>query len=389
MSKLSTVLIVHNDYESGTPSGENDAVAREVKLLAAEGIEVIVHCPSSDDLLTESLSDKARAAANAIWSRRSASKVAELISAHGCQVAVFHNVGPMLSAAAVRSAHSRVPIVLTLHNYRLSCLNGQHFRAGQDCRACEDGGVAWSGIRHGCYRGSRPQSAVFALHSVLVRRELSDADAVVAVSPAIRDAALAKGVDPSRCHYLPNSVPIDYASGRVADSERFALVMGRLDSAKGVLRLVEDWAEVDRGERLVVAGEGPDGDAIADFAERSPRIEFVGRVDHTVAVDLIRRSSLLIIPSLWAEGFPTVAVEAMACGRALLVSDRVAVARHLAAVGAATFTVPGELATTGHRLLREPGMLTNAGEASRREYQRTHSEEAFVARRIELYSALL
>ena len=82
----------------------------------------------------------------------------------------MHNTWFSISSSPIGVAvEHRVPVVMTLHNYRLGCLSTDLFRDGQICTACV-GRAPWAGVRHGCYRGSRALSALQAVEVVTNRR---------------------------------------------------------------------------------------------------------------------------------------------------------------------------------------------------------------------------
>src|SRR5581483_6752869 len=149
------VMVVHNRYRSALPSGENAVVDQEIGWLRAAGVDVVPFLPSSDEM---SLWDKALLPVSPIWRPRRGT-----VRAARPDVVHLHNPYPLISPSIVRAAHAYgVPVVQTVHNYRHVCAAASFFRDGLPCHDCRGRVFAVPAIRHGCYRGSRAQSAVMA-----------------------------------------------------------------------------------------------------------------------------------------------------------------------------------------------------------------------------------
>jgi glycosyltransferase involved in cell wall biosynthesis len=91
--------------------------------------------------------------------------------------------------------------------------------------------------------------------------------------------------------------------------------IGRLSAEKGVSRLVAAWARsrVRDTQRFVVVGDGPERDTVIAAAETNVRYEGLVGVDRVR--QLLDEAAIIVIPSLWDEGFPRVVAEAFERGR--------------------------------------------------------------------------
>ncbi|WP_201313960.1 glycosyltransferase [Dyella sp. EPa41] len=162
-----------------------------------------------------------------------------------------------------------------------------------------------------------------------IRYALRGAHAVVAVSQALADKAVALGVDPSRVHVIYNGVePNLFSPGsrrearerlRLAQDERLLLYVGNLKDSKGCLDLLETFPHVlttHPDTRLLFIGTGPCKDALLQRAAAlgcADRVRLVGAIEHFALGDWFRAANLLCLPS-HNEGVPNVVLEAMACG---------------------------------------------------------------------------
>src|SRR5277367_3334015 len=125
------ILLVHNRYRSAAPSGENRVVEQESESLAALGHEVMRFGRSSDEIAQWPVAKKASLPIRTIWSRETHRDLKALLRQHRPEVVHVHNTFPLLSAAVLYACRdARVPVVATVHNYRLVCASGTFFRDG-------------------------------------------------------------------------------------------------------------------------------------------------------------------------------------------------------------------------------------------------------------------
>jgi len=152
------ILLVHNRYQQ--PGGEDMVFASEAALLMAHGhaVESLVF---DNDAIgpRRSALDAARLAATTIWSRHGHAAVRGAIRTFRPDVIHFHNTFPLISPAGYYAARAEgVPVVQTLHNFRLLCANGLFYRDGHICEDCLGKPVPLPGVVHACYRESRAMS---------------------------------------------------------------------------------------------------------------------------------------------------------------------------------------------------------------------------------------
>jgi glycosyltransferase involved in cell wall biosynthesis len=309
-----TVLMVHNRYQQ--PGGEDAVFEAEVALLRARGHKVITMVLDNDDIPRQrSVLAAGRLALRTIWSRESAAHVRALIETYQPDLAHFHNIFPLVSPAALHTCRSLgVPVVMTLHNYRLICPAATLYRDGAICELCV-GRTPWPSVIHSCYRGSHGQSAVVAgMLSVHRLRHTwqRDVSTYVALTRFARAKLIAGGLPASRIVVKPNFLTHDPGLGQ-ADGD-FALFVGRLDQTKGIDRLLHAWTTERVGVPLRIAGDGPLADMVQEAVVRNSHIIWLGRLERSAVLDLMRQARVLVFPSVWYEGFPVTLVEALACG---------------------------------------------------------------------------
>lgn len=311
------VLQVHTRYRQ--PGGEDLVVEAERQLLEEAGVEVRqVIFDNSDLRESESLAGDLKLAASAIWSRSAARRVRTAIVAGRPDVVHVHNTfsaaSPSIYAAA---GYAGVPVVQTLHNYRLVCPAAVAFRDGRACTDCVALPIAVPAVVHACVRGSRAQSAVAAA-TLAVHRALGTYDRRIRLYLALtefqRELLVRGGFPARRIRVIPNFLEPDPGEGTGARSG--VLYIGRLSVEKGIATMVATAAEVPGTIR--VAGDGPLAPSVRDAPPGS--ITFLGRLERARVQAEVRRALAVVLPSTWFEGFPLVVLEAYAAGTPIIAS---------------------------------------------------------------------
>ena len=313
------VLAVHNLYQQ--PGGEDGVFRDETTLLETYGHQVTRYTVHNDRIAEMR---RPRLAKDALWNSSVYRELRDLVREERPQVAHFHNTFPLISAAGYYAMGAEnVPVVQTLHNYRLMCPNGLFFRDGRPCEDCLGKTFPWPGVVHNCYRGDRAASGLAATVSFtnrLLDARSRQASVYIALTDFARDKLVEGGLPPDRVTVKPNFVSPDTGSGR--GSGGYALFVGRLSPEKGVRTLLEAWKILGEGGMpLKILGDGPLADEVARTADENPRVEWLGYKPSHQVRDHMREAAALIFPSEWYETFGRVAVEAFASGTPVIVSD--------------------------------------------------------------------
>jgi glycosyltransferase involved in cell wall biosynthesis len=303
------VLFLHNRYRT---TGGEERVVDELLALVRDRLG------ESAELLERDSGElgKVRAGVGLLRGGLGPRDVAKAVRLTGARVVHAHNLNPLFgwrSLAAARAEGARV--VLHLHQYRLVCATGVCFRGGQECISCH-GRNTLAGVIHNC-RGSRSEALAYGASLALWQRRLADeADAVVVPSVFARERLRELGapLDFERVHVLPPPVRIPVASAAI-ESGTYALVVSRLAPEKGI-DVAIDACRI-AGVPLVVAGDGPEGEALR---ARAGEVRFVGWVDEGELERLRASAALAIVPSRSGETFGMAAAEAMAAGLPVVAS---------------------------------------------------------------------
>jgi glycosyltransferase involved in cell wall biosynthesis len=287
------------------------------------------------------------------------------------QIVHVHNTLPLLSPAVYYAAEaSRVPVVQTLHNYRLLCPKALLLRDGRICEDCIGRRVAWPGIVHACYRDSRGATSavamMLAVHRVLGTwtRQVSQ---YIALTEFMRQKFITGGFSAKQIVVKPNFVAPDPGVGDHRGG--FALFVGRLSPEKGVRTLLRAWERMAGRMPLKIAGEGP----LQTLAHDSPpAVEWLGRLRHEEVVELMKRAAVLVFPSECYEGFPTTIAEAFATGLPVVASNLGAMAEIVQHGQTGLLFSPGDAIDLGAKVewaLAHPDELAAIGRRAREEFE--------------------
>ncbi|HZK75032.1 MAG TPA: glycosyltransferase [Clostridia bacterium] len=312
------VLVVHNRYRSALPSGENMVVDREIAMLRDAGVEVDTYIRDSDEIEHFGPVKRAELAVRPIYSLEDSKAFKARIRSFRPDVVHLHNPYPLISPAVIRVAKTAgVPVVQTVHNYRFVCANGLYFRDGRVCQDCLGKRVPWPAVRHSCYRGSMPQSAIMAGSLAVHRTTWQMVDRFLPVSDFVAEQLVAAGVPPEKITVKPNAVPDPGEPAPIGEGFLFA---GRLEEEKGIKLLLEAWSLSRLGNMttLTIVGDGVERSTVQQAARVDPSISYLGSVAADEVGQLLDQCAVRVVPSLCFEAAPLAVIESFARGRPVI-----------------------------------------------------------------------
>jgi glycosyltransferase involved in cell wall biosynthesis len=317
------ILQIHNFYQQ--PGGEDIVLANEEKLLMRHGHEVVQYVMHNDSINGMT---KLQVAAKTIWNSDSHKAVRQKIEKHGIDLVHAHNTFPLISPAIYYAARgAKVPVVQTLHNYRLLCPAATFFRDGRLCEDCMGKPFAWPALLHSCYRDSFAASGMTALMQAThrtARTYSSKVNAYVALSKFSMEKFVEGGLPRQLITVKPNFVMDDPGIGSgqgTGNGKKYVLFAGRLAREKGLHTLLKAWSQFTQPISLKIAGDGPLRGEVEALAQSLPNVEYLGYCARPRVYELMRNAALLVFPSEWYEASPLSVMEAMACGTPVLAAD--------------------------------------------------------------------
>jgi glycosyltransferase involved in cell wall biosynthesis len=315
------IVIVHNAYQQA--GGEDSVVSAEKALLLQAGNEVHEYFRHNNEIGPGGACSNIALGFRTVWSSDSQNELHRLLKACKPDVVHFHNTFPLISPAAYYACRELgVPVVQTLHNYRLFCAAAAFFRDGQVCEECLTKN-RWQAVRYACYRQSRGASAaVVAMlsfhHWYGTWKKL--VDRYIALSEFSRAKFVEAGLPAEKIVVKPNFVY--RAPGAVAESKDYAVFVGRLSEEKGLRTLLQAWSRVNRECALRIIGDGPLFNDLQSEITRSAlsNVRLYGRLPREESLEVMQNSKVLILPSNCYENFPMTIAEAYACGTPVIAS---------------------------------------------------------------------
>lgn len=307
------VLQVHNFYQQ--PGGEDQVFAAEYEMLTAQGHAVKQYSEHNDSLDGTA---NWRMAGRTLWNAQTYRSIRRLIEAESIELVHAHNTFPVISPSLYYAAHAaNVPVVQTLHNYRLLCPAATFFRNGSVCEKCSGLRVPYHAVVHRCYRNnvgaSATAAAMLATHWAAGTWS-SKIDAYIALTTFSKNKFVEGGLPAGRIHVKPGFLPVDPGFG--CGDGGYALFIGRLIEEKGIDLLCRAWSRIGATIPLKIVGDGP----LRPSLQGLSGVQYLGQCERPRVIELLKQAAFLVVPSLWYEGLPMVIVEALACGTPIITS---------------------------------------------------------------------
>lgn len=321
--KKQNILIVHNYYQ--IPGGEDTVVANEKKMLENHGHKVILYTRNNIELKQMSKLRKLFLPVTTVFNPRTYKEIKKLIRQENIEIVHVHNTLNLISPAVYYAARTmKVPVVQTVHNFRLLCPGATFYREGHVCEDCIEHGLCCA-IKHKCYRGSRMQTLVCVISTWLHRMiGIYGKINYICLTEFNKEKLLSlKQIKPEQIFVKPNFVESrgDFIPEKKRQNQ-FVFV-GRLDKLKGIDLLFEAWKLMgEKAPKLIVCGTGPMEEWCRESIQNNKlNIEMRGFVPNKEALKIISESKALVLPTQLYEGFPMSIVEAFSVGTPVICSD--------------------------------------------------------------------
>ncbi len=363
------VVVVHCAYQQR--GGEDVVVESEVQMLQSRGHRVTLLSRDNEEARGMGTVDLMQ---QTLWSRRSRRELAAICEAAPVDILHAHNTFPLVSPSVYWEAASRgIPVVQTLHNFRLACPQAMLLREGKVCEDCV-GKVPWRGAVRGCYRQSVASSTVLAGMLTLHRAAGTWSRKVtryIALNDFCRRKFIEAGLPQERILVKANFVRD--AAPPEGGPRRGLLFVGRLSPEKGVQTL-SDALAVLPPQCLRAAGTGPQADLLAQAAGDAGML---GALDAASVRREMGSAIALVLPSIWYENFPRTLVEAFSCGLPVIAS-RIGALAELVQDGVTGLLVEpssaSDLAAKMRWALEHPEAMREMGNRARAVYEAQYTE---------------
>lgn len=362
------ILIAHNQYQQR--GGEDQVVDSESALLQKYGHEVILF---KEDNASISTIPNYRLAIETIWSNKAMRKISNAIERSRPDIIHVHNTLPLLSPSIYwAAANYGIPVVQTLHNFRLLCPQAMLLRDGKICEDCI-GHLPWRSIIHRCYRESALQTAVItgmlSLHRVLktYREKVS---AYIALTEFSKNIFISGGLPAQRIHVKPNFVDLPYNKPSARTN---GLFVGRLSQEKGISCLASA-IKVIPNVMIDVFGSG----SMAYVMQPISQFRLHGWKSNSEIHEAMRKAAYLVVPSIWHETFGLIVIEAFANGLPVIASRIGALSEIIDDRKTGLLFEPGSHKSLAESIMwaeQHPDEMSDMGKNARHVYETKYSPE--------------
>ncbi|NVK42266.1 MAG: glycosyltransferase family 4 protein [Oceanospirillaceae bacterium] len=297
------ILQVHNIYQGKT--GEEAVVDEERKVLEENGHKVIQYIKDNASLKDDSKLKRLRMICSLNASKEVAKELGELLDRERPDICHVHNTFPIITPIVYEVCKSKgVPVIQTLHNYKMICTNSLLFRNGEVCELCLNRSL-YNSIKHKCYRDSYFATAAQA-HVIQTHRKRgtweNSIDRYICLTDFQKDKLIAGGMNPEKMmvkHNFLSEADTNVQSGS------FFLFVGRLNDSKGLQDLLYLFAH-NNASKFVLIGKSDNPEVFNEF----DNVEHLGEQDRSIVLEYMRKCKVVLFPSMYYEGMPMVILEA-------------------------------------------------------------------------------
>lgn len=347
------------------------------------------------DMKTDSLSPSigtVRALKELIYSSESKKQLENLLDQFRPDIVHAHNIyGRLTTSVLDLLKEESIPIVLTLHDYKLVCPSYKLMHGNRICEDCK-GRHFFHAVLNRCHKDSVLASSVYALESwfnTFFDKYRSNVKYFISPSRFMKNKLVEFGFPEQQIIYLPNFIdtPKFFPKYNAGD---YLLYIGRLSLEKGIETLIRAFKQTSGTNlRLLVAGDGPERQNLLAIAKEDSRVQFTGYLSGIDLSNVIQNAKAVVVPSQWYENAPLSVLEAFAYGKPV--------------IGAKIGGIPEMIADGENGLLFDPGNvddlsskinnlldksaneIISMGMAARKKVEDQYSAEAHYRQLIEIY----
>lgn len=277
-----------------------------------------------NDIKTDSLSiglGVFRTLKEIIYSSESKKQLERLLEEYQPDIIHAHNIYGRLTTSVLDLLKKKnIPVVMTLHDYKLVCPNYKLMYGNRICEDCQ-GRHFYHAVKNRCHKNSLAASGIYAFESWFNRffnKYRYNVSFFISPSWFLRNKLVEFGWSEDQVVYIPNYI-ISQDFEPNYNAGNYLLYIGRLSSEKGIATLIQAFKQVaDREIQLKVVGEGPERQCLEEAAKEDDRIEFTGYLSGEELRDATRSARAVVIPSEWYENAPISILEAFAYGKPVI-----------------------------------------------------------------------
>lgn len=313
------ILLIHNKYK--LPGGEDGVFKTEGELLAGFGHQVEEML--FDNSVIKGFLAKCLNGFGFLYNPSSAKAIKSKIESFGPDVIHVHNFVPIVSPAVfwVANRH-KIPVILTLHNFRLVCPSATLFHKNFIYEKSLRSLFPLDAILKGVYRDSIIETAILACaiafhHAIGTWKNKVDYYIALTAFAKEKFTTARVPLPAEKVLVKANSVQ-DCGMGTARRRDHF-LFVGRLVEEKGLRTLLD--ATLLSPFKLIIIGDGPLQQEVIDHCKVNPNVVYLGPQNKATVISHMKACAALVFPSLWYEGLPLTMIEAFSAGTPVIASN--------------------------------------------------------------------
>lgn len=382
------IVIIHNAY--GNPSGEEIVTDDLAKLLESRGMAVQRFSRSSAEIENKRLG-KISAFFSGIHNPYSKREFARFLDETRPDVVHIHNLYPLISPSILPVCKTQcMPVVMTVHNFRLACPNGLLLSKGEICHRCLGGREYWCVLRN-C-ENSFFKSTGYALRTAtarMLRRYYDNVDHFICLSAFQKNILIDEGLPANRVTVLSNPLPFKLETTQSRGLGEYVAYVGRISPEKDVMTLIE--AARRHGDvQFKFAG---DYHRLPEAIKQKPdNCAFLGQLNAEEIDKFYNNARMVVFATRCYEGFPTVLLEAMSHNLPVICS-RIGGLPEIVEDGVTGLLYePGnanELSDRIRTLWQNPVLCQKLGESGRQKVRSNYSTDRLMDRLLEIYEKVI
>jgi glycosyltransferase involved in cell wall biosynthesis len=333
---------------------------------------------------------KISAAGKLIYSNEVKYKLLELIGFVKPDIIHAHNIYGRLTSAVIDAAKKKkLPVVMTLHDYKLACPSYLMLHGGKPCDVCK-GGLFYNCLFKRCHKESMSASLIYTIEAYFTKllKKYNHISFFICPSKFSFKKHTEAGIPENKLLYIPNFINFENFEPNY-DNAGYILFVGRLSREKGVLTLLK--AIKGRDVNLKIVGDGPLREEYEGFAKDNEirNVIFEGFKSGVELRDLFRGAAFILFPSECFENAPMTIIEAFAYGKPAIASDIGGIPEMVIDNQTGLLFMPGnylELREKINYLLENPSLIKKLGLQARKKVEEEYNADIHYKKLIEAYA---
>ena len=344
---------------------------------------------------SNSLLNKARMASNIFYSFEAKKKMELLLNEEKPDIAHIHNIYHQISPSILPVLKKKnIPVVMTLHDFKLLCPNYTFLRKDKPCESCQ-GKYFYKAAIHRCVKNSYWKSLICSLEMYFHRflKIYQDfVDLFIVLSEFSKEKMIQYGIPEKKLSLLPNYIDLP-SNGKDKTSGEYILFLGRLSEKNGVLTLIQAMEEV-KEVPLVVGGEGELLPILKEYVreKKLDNVTFAGFLSGTKLEQALENSLFTVFPVICYHNCPMSVLESFAFGKPVIGSNFGSIPELIEDGKNGLLFEPANVEDLREKiryLYHHPLLAQKMGISAREKVEEKYSEEEYYKKLLGLYNGLI